>query len=105
MKKYILKYAGEAINDLLSIYDYIAIEKQDSLSVTNLINKIQDSINSLELFPYRHKLVDWSPWKEMRLRFLVIGNFFAFYIIVENELIVNVIRIMSCRKNAQLIFH
>ena len=48
----------ESLNDLRIIYRYIAFEKLASENAERQVNRIRNSIRSLDLFPEGHTTVD-----------------------------------------------
>ena len=53
MDKYSVKLMNRALQDLDSIYDYIAHTLSEPGTALSLIDRIQDAILSLETMPYR----------------------------------------------------
>ena len=88
MKKYQINYSDEAIADLL-----------EPANAVNLVNAIKDAIRSLDIFPFRHQQVEWLPWKEKGMRYLISKKHVIFYFVNESNNSVSISRIFSCKRN------
>ena len=99
MKEFEIYYTDEAIEDLKAIYQYIATIENEPINALNLVNAIREAINSLNIFPLRYPEVRWSPWKEIGMRNMVIKKHIVFYQVNELESVINIVRIMSCRRD------
>ena len=60
---YEIRITSTARDDLQSIYDYIAIEKQSPINAENLINKIKSEILELSFLPNSYRKYDKEPFK------------------------------------------
>ncbi len=94
-----INYSEEALQDLRSIYAYIALEQLEPIIAEDVIKTIREYIYSLMTLPLRHKVVDWSPWKESGIRSFVVKKHAIFYQAIEEEKRINIIRIISCKRN------
>ena len=90
---YQIIYSAEALDDLRSIYSYIAFEKLAPQNSEGQVNRIRQSIRSLDLFPEGHSTVEWEPWSSLGMRFLPVDNFIVYYLIDNNEGKVSIVRI------------
>jgi len=74
-----IDYSPSAQQDLEQIGDYIKLELCSPAAALNTVNSIQDSIDSLSAFPllgaHQSSIVD----VDTDYRFLVCGNYLAFY--------------------------
>ncbi|MBR6410784.1 MAG: type II toxin-antitoxin system RelE/ParE family toxin [Clostridia bacterium] len=98
-EQYKIRYSNEAISDLESIYSYIAVEQLEPASAANLIHTIRDSVRTLNIFPSRHPLMAFSPWKEAGMRYLIVKKHAVFYFVNEDTQTVTISRILSCKRN------
>ena len=48
-----------------------------------------------------HRLVDWEPWKSMKMHKIPVDNFIVFYIVDMNSMTVTVIRIVYGGRDIQ----
>ena len=90
MKEYYVEISGKALEDMNSIFLYIANQLQAPQTAQNQYDRIAGGIQSLRYFPERCKTVDckWSP----TLRRLLVNNYCVFYYI-ENDC-VKVVRVL-----------
>ena len=59
---YKIIYSPKSLDDLRTIYSYIAFEKLALENAKVQVNRIRKAIRSLDLFPEEHSTVDWEPW-------------------------------------------
>ena len=90
---YDILYSPEALEDLRSIYKYIAFELQASESAEGQVKRIRSAIRKLDTFPEGHSRVDWDPWSAMGMRFLPVDNFIVYYMVDNVDRKVQVVRI------------
>lgn len=96
MKKYSVCYSHEAYDDLKSIFNYIAIVKQEPVNAQKLINIIIETINSLDTFPNKHPEINRQT---IHSRCLIVKNHVVFYSVDETNGVVNILRILSCKQD------
>ena len=94
-------YTEQAENDIRSIYEYIAY----SLLVPNAAKKqtkaIIEEVNALETMPLRYHVYDKEPWKSRGLRYFPVNNYLVFYLPVEEQNTVVIVRIMYGGRNIE----
>lgn len=105
MINYKVNVANEALYDLISIYNYIALELKEPYYAKNQISRIRSSISSLEVFPLRNKVVEWDPWSTIGVRQMPIDNFIIYYVVNENESIVTVLRVFYGKRDIKNIIN
>ncbi len=84
----------QAEEDLRGIYEYIAF---DLLSPDNAIvqlNRLEESIFSLEEFPKKFRCYGKEPWYSRGLRVMPVDHYAVFYIPDEDAAIVTIVRVM-----------
>ena len=101
MDKYLVSYSDDALRDLRDIYEYIAFELKEPGTATAQVNRIRDSIRSLDTFPVRNKAVEWEPWSSLGMRQMPVDNFIAFYITNDENFSVYVFRIFYGKRDIQ----
>ncbi|MCL2320617.1 MAG: type II toxin-antitoxin system RelE/ParE family toxin [Oscillospiraceae bacterium] len=99
MSKYFVNITNTAKDDLKDIARYIKNELKEPDVAINLIQKIKKAIYSLDNKPYRNALVRDKDLVRFGYRFLVVGNYIVFYIILEEEQIVDIVRVIYARRN------
>ena len=92
--RYNIVYSAEARQDLRNIYQYIAYELLEPGIAGAQVDRIMKTIRSLDEMPMRHRLYEEEPWYSRGLRFVPVDNYIAFYLPVESDAVVNVVRIM-----------
>lgn len=88
MKQYVVRITDSALADMEEIYNYIAIQLQAPENAMGQYNRIAETIEGLNVFPERVKLVESEPERIMGLRQLVINNYSTFYVIEDMDVIV-----------------
>ena len=91
---YSVKVLPSAIDDLQSIYDYIAYELQSVINAENQLNRLQDEISRLDFMPESFRLYEKEPWRSRGLRFFSVDNYIVFYIVDNENVEVNVMRVL-----------
>ncbi len=99
---YKIIYTEESEQDLLNIYRYIAINLSVPETAKKQTDRIMNAINCLDEMPLRHKLYQNEPWHSKGLRVLPVDNYLVFYIVIEGEKTVAVVRIMYAGRNLEL---
>lgn len=88
MDHYKIRITDQAINDMRSIYEYIA----EDLCVPGIAiaqyNRIADAIETLDQMPERIKIVDSEPERSRGLRKLIVDNYAVFYLIANESVII-----------------
>ena len=74
-----IKYSAAALLDLERIGDYIAEELKSPAAALNTVNSIQDAIDKLADFPRSGSPLSARYEDVGDYRFLVCGNYLAFY--------------------------
>ena len=91
---YSIVYVPQALEDLKDIYAYIAEELQVPDTAKNQVERIRKKIRSLDIMPMRYAIVDWEPWKSMKMHRAPADNFLIFYTVDTDIMMVTVIRIV-----------
>jgi toxin ParE1/3/4 len=99
---YKIIYTQESEQDLINIYRYIAINLSVPETAKKQTDRIMKAIESLDEMPLRHKLYQNEPWHSKGLRVLPVDNYLVFYVVVEEEKLVAIIRIMYGGRNIEL---
>lgn len=90
---YQVVYSPAAINDLKDIYSYIAFERKANRTAVNQVNRIRKEIRSLNTMPERYSIVDWEPWRSMKMHKAAVNNYVVFYLVNSEDKMVTVVRI------------
>ena len=62
--KYRVMYTPLAKEDLKAIYRYLARNRKEPQIAAKLVNRIRESIRSLNEMPERYVRVEWEPWNQ-----------------------------------------
>ena len=90
---YSVIYSPEAIDDLREIYSYIAFTLLVPETAEKQVNRIRKEVRSLDFMPSQYSLVEWEPWKSMRMHKVPVDNFVIYYTVDNDSRTVTVIRI------------
>lgn len=96
---YVLQYSPAARDDLRKIYMYIAFDLMASENAEGQVKRIRNEIRSLNFMPSRYEIVDWEPWKSMRMRKVPVDNFVIYYTVNDDTRTVTIIRIFYGGRN------
>lgn len=94
MDRYSIVYSPAAKEDLFGIYSYIATQLLVPQTAANQVNRIRNTIRSLEHHPRLHSIVDWEPWLSLGMRKLPVNNYIVFYYADETAKEVRIVRIV-----------
>ena len=99
MEKYKIIFEPRAVNDLNEIFKYISYTLKEPEIAKRIYNSIKKHILSLESMPYRHKLLDDEPFRNLEIRRIPVENYTAFYFVNEESKTVHIFRILyNCRE-------
>lgn len=101
MSTYKVNVSNEALYDLMSIYNYIAVELQETTYAERQIKRIRNTIGSLDEFPLRNKVVEWDPWSSLGIRQMPIDNFITYYFTDEEQHKVTILRIFYGKRDIE----
>lgn len=99
MNKYSVNVTDTAFDDLNEIFQYIKYDLKEPDTAKNIIAQMKKTILSLDSSPYRNPTVRDKNIACMGYRYLPVGNYIIFYIVSEDELTVNIIRVIYSRRN------
>lgn len=63
---YEVKITQQAQEQMEEIVDYVSRELFAPEAAKSLLNKLENTIMSLSVFPEKHKLIDEEPWRSDR---------------------------------------
>lgn len=99
---YRIIYTQESEQDLVNIYRYIALNLSVPETAKRQTDRILEAIEGLDKMPLRHKLYQNEPWHSRGLRVLPVDNYLVFYVVVEEEKLVAIVRVMHGGRNIEL---
>lgn len=92
-------YTEQAETDLQGIFEYIAFSLLVPETARKQTKRIMDAVAKLNRLPLRHQLYEHEPWHSKGLRVLSVDNFLVFYLPLETQKCVAIIRIMYSGRN------
>lgn len=101
MTGYHVQYAAQAVDDLRSIYRYLAEELQAPQAAQRQVERIRKIIRMLSSTPARFPAVAWEPWASMGMRQVPVNNYIVFYLVEEERQTVSVVRIFYGGRNIE----
>ena len=96
---YSLNITDLAEEDILGTVKYISGVLKNPIAANNLLDEIEQYEKILEDTPNIYPLVNDEYLSEKGLKYVRIKNFLMFYIIDEDNRIVNVVRFLYARRN------
>lgn len=94
MSNWKVLYTEQAERDLREIFEYIAFSLLEPEIAKKQARRIINRIAKLNVMPLRYPLYEKEPWNSKGLRVLPVDNYLAFYLPVESQNAVVIIRIM-----------
>lgn len=101
MTKWQVVYSEQAELDLRSIYKVSCLFSVKPEVAKKQTKRIMDRIAKLNQMPLRYHLYEKEPWQSKGLRVLPVDNYLVFYVPVESQITVAVVRIMYCGRNIE----
>ena len=99
MEQYEVRMTDKACNSLKEIASHIAYNLMSPQTAVKTINYIRSELSKLDSMPSRISLVNEEPWCSEGIHKMIIKNYIAYFIINEEQHIVNVLYIAYGRKN------
>lgn len=99
---YKIVYTEESEQDLVNVYRYIAMNLVVPEIAKKQTDRIMNAIRGLDKLPLRHKLYQKELWHSKGLRVLPVDSYLVFYIVIEKEKTVAIVRIMYGGRNIEL---
>ena len=91
---YTVNISPQAEADLRAIFEYAAFERHSTANAVRQIQRLEESIFSLDQMPNRYRAYTKEPWHSRGLRVMPVDNYLVFYIPDDAVQAVTVIRVM-----------
>lgn len=91
---YEVRLTAEVENDLRGIFEYIAFDLQSPQNAAGQLDRMEQSILSLDQMPERFRVYEKEPWHSRNLRIMPVDNYLVFYIPNHEEQTVKVMRVL-----------
>ncbi len=102
---YNIHITNAAQRDLLNAADYIEFVLKNPKATDELLDEAEKQINSLTDFPEKFRLVDDPVLSSWGIRFVIVNNYLAFYIIDNQKNIVIIVRFLYQKSDWNAILH
>ena len=99
LNKYVVYLTKKAICDLDNIYHYIPSEILEPTIAIKQIDRIDEGISSLSMFPYSHQDRLVGKYANKGYKQFTVDNYIVIYRIVEEERKVIVVTIQYSKRN------
>lgn len=86
-------------NNLADIINYISNTLQSPRAAGNVLNRLQDEIQSLSYFPNRYPLADETLFPDLAVRKLTVQNYSVYYHVDEIETNVLILSVIYARRD------
>ena len=96
---YEVEISMQADADLRGIYEYIAFTLLAPENASGQLDRLEESILSLQQYPMRHRAYEKEPWHGRGLRVLPVDNYVLLYFPNEETKVVTIIRVMYGGRN------
>lgn len=89
-----IEISEQADADLRGIFEYIAFELQSPENASGQLDRLEESIMSLDRMPERFREYENEPWHSRGLRLMPVDNYCVLYIPNKEDAVVTIIRVM-----------
>ena len=96
---YQLHITSTAEHDIMRAVDYIEFVLKNPQAADNLLDVVTKQIGTLSDFPQKFRIVDDPVLTSWEIRFVIINNCLAFYVINEEKKTVTVVRFLNKKSN------
>ncbi len=97
--KYEIRITRAAERDLSSAADYIEYVLLRPQAANNLLDKTECKLGELASFPEKYALVDDPILKVWGIRFTMVNNYLAFYVISKEENRIYIVRFLYAKRD------
>ena len=98
-KEYSIELTLCAQEQIIQIGQYIITEFHAPNTAVKIVDELETEISKLNIMPERVPLVDLEPWHSKGIHKYIIGNYIAYFIILETELTVRVTAVAFSKMN------
>ena len=96
--KFRVDIAETAKNDIIEAAEYIDYVLKNPQAADNLMEAVEKETSSLTVFPERYAVLDDSVLSSFNVRFVRVKDYLAFYVIMEDERPVVILRFLHMRR-------
>lgn len=95
-------YLPTARRELEEAVTYIAIDLAAPEAAFALVDAVDEAVRALAEMPYRHAMYHSMYALEREVRFVPVKNYNVFYVVYEEEKVVEIWRILYQRRNVKM---
>lgn len=88
MKKYSVQITKAALDDIESIYIYIAEKLLSPENAIRQYNRLKEAILKLDTFPERYNILNVGSELHHQIRRMPVDNYSVFYIVKDNTVVI-----------------
>ena len=88
-----------AERDVINASDYIDLVLKNPAAADSLLDEFESKVNALIEFPQQHPLVEDDLLSAWGIRFVMVKNYLAFYLVEEETATVFIIRFLYGKSN------
>ncbi len=94
---YSVHVTKKARKDVIEAADYIEFNLRNPTAADNLVDDFERKVSTLSEFPERNRIVDDALLRSWGIRFAMVNNYLAFYVIIDDT--VHIVRFLYSRRN------
>lgn len=98
---YKIEYSKNSLDDLKSIYEYIAFELYAPITASNQVKRITKAISPLKEMPFMYKVYEEEPWKSKGIHIFSIDSYVILYLPNKKAKRVIIVRILYGARDIQ----
>lgn len=99
MDQYVIRVTAQARQHLRLIRDYIALDLREPEIAKKLLELLQKEISTLSYMPFRVKLIEEKPWRDMGFRKIRVKNYYIYFWVNDDTQEINIIAVIYVRRD------
>ena len=99
MDEYKVKVTRQAKEHLALIREYIATELKEPIIAKRILELLKSEMMSLQMMPYRVKLIGEQPWCELGFRRIRVKNYCVYFCVDESRKEVQILAFIYVRRD------
>ena len=96
---YMINITKAAERDIMRAADYIEFNLKNPSAADHLLDETTEKINTLTEMPQKFRLVDDPVLASWGIRYVIVNNYLAFYMIDEEKQMVIIVRFLFHKSN------
>lgn len=103
--RYNIYLTSIAERDIMRAANHVEFVLKNPIAAEHLLDVTTEKINALADMPHKFHLIDDSMLADLGVRYTIVNNYLAFYVIDENKKLVIVLRFLYQKSNWITILH